>query len=125
MKELQLKKRPDTAATQFKGSLSKLMDILMSKEPSYVRCIKPNDYKKSAVFDLEIVGHQVKYLGLMENLRVRRAGFAYRRTFGVFLERYKSLCPKTWPHWKGSPETGVDVLMKYLGYNKDHYRMGT
>ena len=35
------------AATQFKNSLSKLMDILMSKQPSYVRCIKPNDDKKS------------------------------------------------------------------------------
>lgn len=34
------------AATQFKLSLAKLMEILMSKEPSYVRCIKPNDAKQ-------------------------------------------------------------------------------
>lgn len=48
-----------------------------------------------------IIYHQVKYLGLMENLRVRRAGFCYRRPFAVFLGRYKSLCPKTWPTWRG------------------------
>ena len=34
------------AGTQFKSSLSDLMTILMSKEPSYIRCIKPNDYKQ-------------------------------------------------------------------------------
>lgn len=41
----------------------------------------------SVQFDDKLVSHQVKYLGLMENLRVRRAGFAYRRTYEVFLER--------------------------------------
>ena len=40
------------------------------------------------IFDEKIVNHQVKYLGLMENLRVRRAGFAYRRPYEVFLKRY-------------------------------------
>ena len=34
------------AATQFKTSLAELMVILMSKQPSYVRCIKPNDNKR-------------------------------------------------------------------------------
>lgn len=28
----------------------KLMEILMSKEPSYVRCIKPNDAKQPGTF---------------------------------------------------------------------------
>jgi myosin-1 len=78
----------------------------------------------TGVFDLEIVDHQVKYLGLMENLRVRRAGFAYRRPYETFLQRYKSLCPQTWPNYQGSPEKGVEILMKHLGYNDDHYRMG-
>jgi len=36
----------------------------------------------------EVVHHQVTYLGLMENLRVRRAGFAYRRQYELFLNRY-------------------------------------
>ncbi|XP_042370776.1 unconventional myosin-Ic-like, partial [Plectropomus leopardus] len=84
--ELSDKKRPETAATQFKASLAKLMEILMSKEPSYVRCIKPNDSKQAGRFDEVLIRHQVKYLGLMENLRVRRAGFAYRRRYEVFLQ---------------------------------------
>lgn len=32
--------------TQFKNSLSSLLEILISKEPSYIRCIKPNDRKE-------------------------------------------------------------------------------
>ena len=55
----------------------------------------------TGVLQDNIIYHQVKYLGLMENLRVRRAGFCYRRPFAVFLGRYKSLCPKTWPAWRG------------------------
>uniref|UniRef100_A0A8C3L3Z5 Myosin IC n=1 Tax=Chrysolophus pictus TaxID=9089 RepID=A0A8C3L3Z5_CHRPC len=122
--ELTDKKRPETAATQFKNSLSKLMEILMSKEPSYIRCIKPNDAKQADRFDEVLIRHQVKYLGLMENLRVRRAGFAYRRKYEVFLQRYKSLCPETWPTWDGRPHDGVAVLVKHLGYKQEEYKMG-
>uniref|UniRef100_H2YMW8 Myosin motor domain-containing protein n=1 Tax=Ciona savignyi TaxID=51511 RepID=H2YMW8_CIOSA len=122
--ELARLKRPETVGSQFRTSLNRLMDILMSKEPSYVRCIKPNDAKMSDRFDETLVRHQVKYLGLMENLRVRRAGFAYRRTHEIFLNRYKSLCPSTWPHYDGSPRKGVDVLCKYLDYKEGEYRLG-
>ncbi|XP_052238757.1 unconventional myosin-Ic-like isoform X2 [Dreissena polymorpha] len=122
--ELNSKKRPDTAATQFKTSLAQLMVILMSKEPAYVRCIKPNDYKRAGQFDERIIHHQVKYLGLMENLRVRRAGFAYRRPYELFLKRYKSLCPATWPHYSGSARDGVHALVSHLGYGDDDYRIG-
>uniref|UniRef100_A0A8C7Y0P7 Myosin Ic, paralog b n=1 Tax=Oryzias sinensis TaxID=183150 RepID=A0A8C7Y0P7_9TELE len=122
--ELSDKKRPETAATQFKTSLAKLMEILMSKEPSYVRCIKPNDSKQAGRFDEVLIRHQVKYLGLMENLRVRRAGFAYRRRYEVFLQRYKSLCPETWPNWHGKLSDGVSTLVKHLGYKPEEYKMG-
>ncbi|CAB1352670.1 unnamed protein product [Coregonus sp. 'balchen'] len=117
-------KRPETAATQFKNSLAKLIEILMSKEPSYVRCIKPNDAKQSGRFDEALVRHQVKYLGLMENLRVRRAGFAYRRCYEAFLQRYKSLCPGTWPNWEGRLADGVTTLVQHLGYKPEEYKLG-
>ncbi|KAG7480865.1 hypothetical protein MATL_G00060830 [Megalops atlanticus] len=111
-------------ATQFKTSLMKLTEILMSKEPWYVRCLKSNDTKAPGRFDDALVRHQVKYLGLMEHLRVRRAGFAYRRRYEIFLQRYKPLCPATWPHWKGVPADGVEKLVKHLGYKPDEYKMG-
>ncbi|XP_030631997.1 myosin Ic, paralog b isoform X2 [Chanos chanos] len=122
--ELTDKKRPETAATQFKTSLAQLMEILMSKEPSYVRCIKPNDAKQAGRFDEVLIRHQVKYLGLMENLRVRRAGFAYRRRYETFLQRYKSLCPETWPNWQGRLVDGVSTLVKHLGYKPEEYKLG-
>ncbi|XP_008200294.1 unconventional myosin IC [Tribolium castaneum] len=122
--EQQSKKRPNTAITQFKNSLNNLMHILMDKEPSYIRCIKPNGDKRSGVFDEELVRHQVTYLGLMENLRVRRAGFAYRREYGLFLERYKCLSKQTWPKYIGNPKDGVQILVCALGYEADEYKMG-
>lgn len=145
VQEQESKKRPDTAITQFKNSLNNLMSILMNKQPSYVRCIKPNDDKSpcmykfeensefnrlnlfllfSAIFAEQLVKHQVKYLGLMENLRVRRAGFAYRRVYEQFLNRYKCLSRETWPNYPGPAKEGVQTLVACLGYDREEYRMG-
>uniref|UniRef100_A0A672LZ30 Unconventional myosin-Id n=1 Tax=Sinocyclocheilus grahami TaxID=75366 RepID=A0A672LZ30_SINGR len=66
-------KRPLTAATLFKNSMISLVENLASKEPYYVRCIKPNDVKSPLLFEHERCKHQVEYLGLLENVRVRRA----------------------------------------------------
>uniref|UniRef100_W5KHE9 Myosin IH n=1 Tax=Astyanax mexicanus TaxID=7994 RepID=W5KHE9_ASTMX len=122
--EVDSRRRPETVATQFKNSLLGLTEILMAKEAWYVRCLKSNDNKQSGKFDDVLVRHQVKYLGLMEHLRVRRAGFAYRRRYEEFLKRYKPLCPATWPHWRGVPSEGVEKLVKHLGYQPDEYKMG-
>ncbi|KAM7391895.1 hypothetical protein PAMP_022543 [Pampus punctatissimus] len=118
------RRRPETVATQFKSSLLKLTEILMAKEAWYIRCLKSNENKQPGQFDEALIRHQVKYLGLMEHLRVRRAGFAYRRKYEVFLKRYKPLCPATWPHWRGVPADGVEVLVQHLGYLPDEYKMG-
>uniref|UniRef100_A0A3Q4BQP0 Uncharacterized protein n=1 Tax=Mola mola TaxID=94237 RepID=A0A3Q4BQP0_MOLML len=119
-----IRRRPETVATQFKSSLLKLTEILMAKEAWYIRCLKSNESKHPGQFDEALIRHQVKYLGLMEHLRVRRAGFAYRRKFEVFLKRYKPLCPATWPHWRGEPADGVEVLVQHLGYLPNEYKMG-
>uniref|UniRef100_A0A3B5MTI6 Myosin IHa n=1 Tax=Xiphophorus couchianus TaxID=32473 RepID=A0A3B5MTI6_9TELE len=109
-------------ATQFKNSLQKLTEMLMAKEAWYIRCLKSNESKQPGMSAQK--RHQVKYLGLMEHLRVRRAGFAYRRKYEDFLKRYKPLCPATWPHWRGMPADGVEVLAQHLGYLPDEYKMG-
>jgi myosin-1 len=118
------KKRPPTAGFQFRASIGELMKNLMSKHPNYIRCIKPNDKKQSLKFDTELVVHQVRYLGLMENLKVRRAGYAYRQFYEVVLDRYKMLASKTWPVWKGDPRDGLRELMKELKKKPTEYAFG-
>lgn len=59
----------------------------MKCTPHYIRCIKPNETKRPRDWEENRVKHQVEYLGLRENIRVRRAGYAYRRVFNKFLHR--------------------------------------
>lgn len=58
------------------------------------------------LFTPELVLAQIRYLGLMENVRVRRAGYAFRQLYSPFLQRYKMLGTKTWPRWAGGDRYG-------------------
>ncbi len=75
-------------------------------------------------FFLHRVYHQVEYLGLKENIRVRRAGFAYRREFDKFLRRYALLTPETWPHWRGDVKSGIKHLMNAVNMDPDQWQLG-
>ncbi|XP_017774628.1 PREDICTED: myosin-IA [Nicrophorus vespilloides] len=113
-------KRPLTAGTLFKNSMSELVKNLQNKEPHYVRCIKPNEIKSPSNFDFERVKHQVSYLGLVENVRVRRAGFAYRQRYDRFLKRYKMISPSTWPSFRnGSDRDGTKQIMDEYRFADD------
>lgn len=55
------------------------------------------------------------YLGLVENVRVRRAGFASRQRYDRFLKRYKMLSQYTWPNFRGTNDKdAVMVLLRDL-----------
>ncbi|XP_067834933.1 unconventional myosin-Id-like [Heptranchias perlo] len=113
-------KRPLTAATLFRSSMIALVVNLESKEPYYVRCIKPNDQKSPVLFDYERCRHQVEYLGLLENVRVRRAGFAYRQPYDRFLVRYKMTCEYTWPnHLMPTDLEAARVIIDQHGFQQD------
>ncbi|XP_059159355.1 unconventional myosin-Id-like [Physella acuta] len=112
-------KRPITAGTSFKNSMIALVENLASKIPFYVRCIKPNEVKSPLLFDETRTRHQVMYLGLLENVRVRRAGFAYRMQYDRFMKRYKMICKKTWPNFHGQVTDGVKTIIDTLGFSSD------
>lgn len=71
----------------FQKQANTLVQTLMKCTPHYIRCIKPNETKRPRDWEENRVRHQVEYLGLRENIRVRRAGYAYRRVFKKFLQR--------------------------------------
>ncbi|XP_076356259.1 myosin 95E isoform X4 [Tachypleus tridentatus] len=117
-------KRPTTTGIQFKISIGALMKNLEAKQPNYIRCIKPNELKQPMIFEMALVNHQVQYLGLLENVRVKRAGYAFRQDYNIFLQRYKMCSLQTWPNWSGLPVEGITHLLHDLPIHPSEYTFG-
>ncbi|KAJ8679077.1 hypothetical protein QAD02_014864 [Eretmocerus hayati] len=119
-----LKSRPTTAGSKIRSQASRLVGQLMRCTPHYIRCIKPNESKRPRDWDQLRVKHQVEYLGLKENIRVRRAGFAYRRPFAKFLQRYAILTRETWPQWRSDEKQGVEWILASVCIERGQYQLG-
>ena len=59
---------------------------LNSSECHFVRCIKPNEEKKADLFIERNSLLQIKYLGVLESIKVRKVGFPYRKDYRVFYQ---------------------------------------
>uniref|UniRef100_A0A8C7XEM2 Myosin X, like 1 n=1 Tax=Oryzias sinensis TaxID=183150 RepID=A0A8C7XEM2_9TELE len=89
-------RRKPTVSSQFRVSHF-LQSFLLS--PSHPN-VNPN------VFDPEIVLNQLRYSGMLETVKIRRAGFPVRRTFKDFFSRRVAL------HLNDKKRT-TDLLLKY------------
>ncbi|ORY57166.1 myosin-5 [Pseudomassariella vexata] len=122
------RKQPPTAGDRIKTSANALVDTLMKCQPSYIRTIKPNENKSPTEYNVPNVLHQIKYLGLQENVRIRRAGFAYRQAFDKFVERFFLLSPATSYAgeytWQGSEEAAVKQILKDTSIPKEEWQLG-
>ncbi|KAM9732681.1 myosin VIIAa [Menidia menidia] len=119
------RKRSPTLSSQFKRSLELLMRTLSVCQPFFVRCIKPNEYKKPMLFDRELCVRQLRYSGMMETIRIRRAGYPIRYTFVEFVDRYRVLMPGVKPAYKQEDLRGTcqRIAVAVLGRDDD-WQMG-
>nr|XP_014341456.1 PREDICTED: unconventional myosin-X-like [Latimeria chalumnae] len=77
-------RRKPTVSSQFRDSLHSLMATLSTSNPFFIRCIKPNMEKTPNKFDPVVVLNQLRYSGMLETVKIRRAGFPVRRQFQDF-----------------------------------------
>ncbi|XP_017914796.1 PREDICTED: unconventional myosin-VIIa [Capra hircus] len=119
------RKRSPTLSSQFKRSLELLMRTLGACQPFFVRCIKPNEFKKPMLFDRHLCVRQLRYSGMMETIRIRRAGYPIRYSFVEFVERYRVLLPGVKPAYKQDDLRGTCQRMAeaVLGTHDD-WQMG-
>ncbi|XP_061733635.1 unconventional myosin-VIIa-like isoform X1 [Nerophis ophidion] len=124
-KGAETRKRSPTLSSQFKRSLELLMRTLSVCQPFFVRCIKPNEYKKPMLFDRDLCVRQLRYSGMMETIRIRRAGYPIRYTFVEFVDRYRVLMPGVKPAYKQEDLRGTcqRIAEAVLGRNDD-WQMG-
>ncbi|CAB1348885.1 unnamed protein product [Coregonus sp. 'balchen'] len=96
-----------------------------SHTPFFVRCIKPNEYKKPMLFDRELCVRQLRYSGMMETIRIRKAGYPIRYTFVEFVDRYRVLMPGVKPAYKQEDLRGTcqRIVEAVLGRDDD-WQMG-
>uniref|UniRef100_A0A672T5R7 Unconventional myosin-X-like n=1 Tax=Sinocyclocheilus grahami TaxID=75366 RepID=A0A672T5R7_SINGR len=115
-------RRKPTVSSQFRDSLHALMATLSASNPFFVRCIKPNMEKNANKFDADVVLNQLRYSGMLETVKIRRAGFPVRRTFQDFLSRYTMIL-RDKNHTVDERMKCADLLTKY-DVTKKEWQLG-
>ncbi|KAL5473815.1 hypothetical protein EMCRGX_G028372 [Ephydatia muelleri] len=123
------RKRLLSVASKFSQSLSQLISTMSKCSPYFVRCIKPNPDKLPGYFNESLVMRQLRCLGVMETVHIRRLGFPIRVKFDSFLERYGCLGTRKMKKSGGKQEAeavAVEILRQQLllKSNEGGYQIG-
>jgi myosin V len=122
-----------TLGTQFKNQLHELLKVLSGSTPSFVRCIKPNSSKSPLLFDSIDVQRQLRCAGMLECIRIRKAGYSVRRSLKEFTSKYWVIVPSSKNEASSTMSQCKDLLtglMKLeslrtlMDYNKKLFQMG-
>ncbi len=91
-----------TQASVFMNQLQKLEERTSSTFPRYIRCVKPNQFKRPRLFEAPNSLQQLRFAGVFEAVSIRKRGFPFRHTHKHFFEVFRSIVPKavSWDEWK-------------------------
>ncbi|RHY34519.1 hypothetical protein DYB32_000892 [Aphanomyces invadans] len=115
---------PKTLGQQFKTSLSKLMETIEATHVHYVRCIKPNAVKSPTEFDKPMVVAQLRSAGVIDAIRISRAGYPSRLSAHELATRYSLMFPPSMVQPTNVQETCAKVLAKMGFHMPVEYQMG-
>nr|GMC51843.1 myosin-2-like isoform X1 [Ipomoea batatas] len=123
--------RKQSVAKNFKCQLFQLMEQLENTTPHFIRCIKSNTKKIPGVFEKDLVLQQLQCCGILEVVRISRAGYPTRITHQDFTGRYGFLLSEN--NVSRDPlSASVAILQKFnihpemyqVGYTKLYLRAG-
>lgn len=112
-----------TVGAQFREQVNSLMNTLAATSPHYVRCIKPNAEKIPNTFTDELILQQLRFSGMLDTIRIRKAGFPIRYAAEDFYARYKILAPKI-PMDKKDARVSCKQILNEAKLDTDSWRVG-
>lgn len=77
-----------SVSSQFSSQLRTLRSRIDETTPHYIRCLKPNDDLSPNYFEPKNVVEQLRCGGVLEAVRVSRAGYPTRYPHDIFMARY-------------------------------------
>ena len=77
--------------TKFRKDMASLMTELLDSECHFVRCIKPNEEKRKDFWVPALALNQIRYLGILDTINVRRESLPVRKFFQEFYAKYQDL----------------------------------
>merc|ERR1719376_1785116 len=113
-----------TISAAHRESLLKLMASLHSTHPHFVRCIIPNEIKKSGHVDAPLVMHQLNCNGVLEGIRICMLGLPNKVPYADFMARYSIVAPKIFSEMKADPKGCANKALPTVGMDPDDFRTG-
>merc|ERR1719435_453826 len=113
-----------TISAAHRESLMKLMTNLHSTHPHFVRCIIPNEIKKSGHIDAPLVMHQLNCNGVLEGIRICMLGLPNKVPHVDFMTRYSIVAPKIFADLANDPKECALKALVAAGMDADSFRCG-
>jgi len=113
-----------TISAAHRESLLKLMASLHSTHPHFVRCIIPNEIKKSGHIDAPLVMHQLNCNGVLEGIRICMLGLPNKMPYADFMARYSIVAPKIFSDMASDPKGCANKALPTVGMDADDFRTG-
>jgi len=113
-----------TISAGHRESLMKLMTNLHSTHPHFVRCIIPNELKKSGYTDAPLVMHQLTCNGVLEGIRICQLGLPNKVVYPDFMVRYSICQPKLFSDLKDDPKQCAQKALVASGMDPENFRTG-
>jgi len=113
-----------TISAGHRESLMKLMNNLHSTHPHFVRCIIPNEIKKSGHSDSPLIMHQLTCNGVLEGIRICQLGLPNKVVYPDFLVRYSIIAPKIFADGGADNRGTANKALLSVGVDPENFRTG-
>ena len=80
--------------------------------PHFISCLKPNDANVPDVLEAPRLVEQLRYCGVLEAVRVARAGYPVRLPHAEFARRYRCAAPAGWVYKPPKLDDALDGAQK-------------
>ena len=112
-----------TVSSVYLVQLNDLVATLNATDPSFIRCIVPNNHKKPLMVEPPLIMHQLTCNGVLEGIRICMRGFPNRILYPEFKQRYWILAKKEL-YSSEDNKTGTYALMDKINFDRERYRLG-